>query len=346
MKLAEFWKPLDKKSVQCHLCARNCKIDDNKTGFCRVRQNLGGKLYPLNYGKLTAVGVDPIQKKPFFHFAPGSDTFSISTVGCNFLCKFCCNAELSQLWKSVEGEQWTPEKVVREAKVAGCQGVCYTYVEPTMFYEFASDCAKLATKAGLFNCWVTNGYTSSEAIKKISKNLDAAVIDFKSSGNPQAYAELSSVPDVQPIYDALLAYKKNKVFIEVTNLLVPQHGESMVDLKKLCRWMVDNLGPETPFHLIRFFPSYKLQLPSPDIKLLEKAYEIAKKEGLKYVYIGNAAGHKYESTYCPSCNKLLIERHGMMLKKNHLTKQSACPDCGTKVPIGKLNNNIKSFVRA
>jgi len=330
MHEAKFWKPED-RAVRCSLCGRKCLIADGRTGFCRVRRNVNSKLYSLNYGKLMAVAVDPIQKKPFFHFAPGSDTFSISTVGCNFQCKFCCNAQLSQLWKDVVGRDWTPEQVVAAAKEAHCEGVCYTYVEPTMFFEFAEDCAKLASKAMLYNCWVTNGYTSPEAIKEISKHLDAAVIDFKASGNPKAYAALSSVPDVQPIYDALLAYKKNKVFIEITNLLIPQHGESMVDLKKLCKWIVDNLGPDVPLHLIRFFPSYKLQLPSPDMKLMENAFEVAKREGLQYVYLGNVHGHKYESTYCPSCGILLIERKGMDVKKVNLTNDLKCPSCGTNI---------------
>ncbi|MEM7820393.1 MAG: AmmeMemoRadiSam system radical SAM enzyme [Candidatus Aenigmatarchaeota archaeon] len=332
MHVAKFWKRSG-KVVQCYLCSRKCQITEGKTGFCRVRQNIGGKLFSLNYGRLAAINIDPIQKKPFFHFAPGSNTFSISTVGCNFMCKFCCNAELSQLWKEVEGEEWTPAQVVKSAKEAGCSGLCYTYVEPTMFFEFAADCAALANKAGLYNCWVTNGYTSPEAIKAISRHLDAAVVDFKASGNPKAYAQLSSVTDVQPIYDALLAYKKNKIFIEVTNLLIPQYGESLADMRKLCRWIVDNLGPDTPLHIIRFFPSYKLQLPSPDLKLLESAYEIAYNEGLRFVYLGNIAGHKYESTYCPGCGRLLIERYGIMVKKIDLSKDFRCPACKTKIPI-------------
>ncbi len=341
MHAAKFWKT-EGKFVRCQLCARKCRIPDQGTGFCRVRQNLGGKLFSLNYGKIAAVNIDPIQKKPFFHFAPGSKTFSISTVGCNFQCKFCCNAELSQNWQTIAGREWKPEDIVKAAKKQDCAGVCYTYVEPTMFYEFAFDCAKLASKAGLYNCWVTNGYTSPETIKEISKHLDASVIDFKASGNPEAYKVLSNVPNVQPIYDALLAYKANKVFIEVTNLIVPQHGESMADMKKFCRWIVENLGPDTPLHLIRFFPSYKLQLPSPDVKLLEKAYNIARNEGLRFVYLGNVSDHNYESTYCPDCGRMLIERSGISVLRMDLTKDSKCPGCGAKIPIAGRKWSPKS----
>ena len=323
-----------KNAVKCGLCARNCVIPENQTGFCRVRKNIKGKLYSLVYGKLCSVAVDPIEKKPLYMFAPGSRTLSISTVGCNFRCKFCCNYGISQEWTSIIGQNYTPEQLIDLAKRYNVQGFSYTYVEPTVFYEFSYDTAKLARKNGFYNMFVTNGYTSPEAIKEISKYLDAAVVDFKGSGNPKFYNEFSSVPKVKPIFDALLAYKKNKVYIEITDLIVPKLGDNMEDVKKLCKWIFDNLGDKTPFHLIQFFPTHKLtDLPRTPIKTMEKAYNIAKKEGLKYVYLGNVHNHELENTYCHNCGKLLIERTILGVKNFLLKKDFKCSKCGEKIPI-------------
>ncbi len=334
MKEASFYKKLKDEKVQCFLCPRNCIIPEGKTGFCRVRKNIGGKLFSLVYGKLCAVAIDPIEKKPLNMFAPGSHTLSISTVGCNFRCSFCCNWEISQEWKDVGGEEYSPQQLIKIAKNYGVQGFSYTYVEPTIFFEFAHDTAELATKNGFYNMFVTNGFTTSDAIKEISKYLDAVVVDLKCSGNLEAYKKLSQVPKVQPIFDTLISYKENKVFIEITDLIIPKYGDNEKDIKKLCKWIVENLGPETPLHFIQFFPSYKLlNLPRTPVETMEKAYLIAKKEGLKYVYLGNVHGHKYENTYCPNCGKLLIERTIMGITNFLLRKDLKCPNCGEKIPI-------------
>lgn len=328
MKEAMFWKSSEKR---CGLCARRCLVAEGKTGFCRVRKNIKGKLYSLNYGKLCSIAVDPIEKKPFFHFASGSRSLSISTVGCNFRCAFCCNFEISQEWSEIYGQDFTPKQIVELAREQGVQGISYTYTEPTIQYEFAYDTAKLARKAELYNTFVTNGYTMPEPIKKISSFLDGAVVDFKASGNEKFYQKFSAVPKVQPIYDALLAYKESGIFVEVTDLLVPKYGENMEDVRKLCAWIANNLGPETPMHFIRFFSSYKLSLPQTDVAILEKAHSIAKEEGLKYVYLGNIS-HKYENTFCPACGTLLIERHNIFMTGS-LLKNGSCPKCGGKIPI-------------
>lgn len=330
MKEAMFYKKLKNEAVKCVLCARKCAIGREKMGLCSVRKNISGKLYSLNYGKLCSVALDPIEKKPFFHFHPGSKSLSIATIGCNFRCAFCCNWEISQE-SDIIGENYTPKQVVELALRQGAQGISYTYTEPTIFYEFAYDTAKIAKRKNLYNNFVTNGYTAPEPIKKISKYLDAAVVDFKASGNEDFYRRFSSVPDVQPIYDALLTYKKNKIFLEVTNLLVPKYGDNMNDVRNFCKWIVENLGPETPVHFIRFFSSYKLHLPQTDIRVLEKAHDIAIEEGLKYVYLGNVS-HKYENTYCPACGTMLIERHNIYLMK-FLLKDGCCPECGEKIPM-------------
>ncbi len=267
-------------------------------------------------------------------FAPGSRSLSISTVGCNFRCKFCCNYAISQEWTNVIGQQYTPEQLINLAKNYGVQGFSYTYVEPTVFYEFSYDTAKLARKNGFYNMFVTNGYTSPKAIKEISKYLDAAVVDFKGSANPKFYNEFSSVPKVEPIFDALLAYKKNKVYIEITDLIVPKLGDNMEDVKKLCKWIVDNLGDKTPFHLIQFFPTHKLtDLPRTSIKTMEKAYNIAKKQGLKYVFLGNVHNHELENTYCHNCGNLVIERTILGVKNFLLKEDFKCPKCGEEIPI-------------
>jgi pyruvate formate lyase activating enzyme len=333
MKEAMFYKQI-KNAVKCGLCARNCVIPENQLGFCRVRKNVKGKLYSLVYGKLCSVAIDPIEKKPLFQFAPASSSLSISTVGCNFKCKFCCNYNISQEWTDVVGEDYTPEQLIELAKEHGVQGFSYTYVEPTVFYEFAYDTAKIAKENGFYNMFVTNGYTSPEAIKEISKYLDAAVVDFKASANPKFYNQFSSIPKVEPIFDALLAYNKNKVYIEITDLIVPKIGDNLEDLKKLCKWIVDNLGDKTPFHLIQFFPTYKItDLPRTPVKTMEKAYETAKKEGLKYVYLGNVHGHELENTYCHNCGNLVVERTILGVSKFLLKKDLKCPKCGERIPI-------------
>lgn len=244
----------------------------------------------------------------------------------------CCNWQISQE-QEITGVSYTPEEVVKEALAHKCQGMSYTYTEPAIFAEFAYDTSKMARKKGLYNCWVTNGYTTPEAIKEVSKYLDAVVVDFKGSANPKFYKEFSQVPDVQPIFDALLAYKKNKMFLEVTDLLIPKIGDNLDDIKKLCRWVVENLGEETPMHFISFFPSYKLDLPATSTEALEKAYIIAKKQGLRYVYLGNVPGHKYESTYCPECGNLLIERKGILITRFLLKRDLKCPKCNEIIPI-------------
>jgi pyruvate formate lyase activating enzyme len=332
MKEAMFYKKL-KDAIKCETCARGCVIAEGQLGFCRVRKNIKGKLYSLTYGKICSAAIDPIEKKPLYMFAPGSHTLSISTVGCTFNCKFCCNYAISQGWNEVTGEEFTPEAVVELAKNQSCEGISYTYTEPTVQLEFAYETAKIASEKGLYNMFVTNGYTTPKAIKKISKYLNAATVDFKGSANPEFYKKFSLVPRVEPIFDALLAYKKNKVYVEITDLLIPKVGDNLDDFKKLCKWVVDNLGDETPLHILQFFPTFKmLDLPRTPLTTLEKAYDIAKKEGLKYVYLGNVS-HRKENTYCPNCGTLAIERTILGVNKFSLKKDLKCLKCGNKIPI-------------
>jgi pyruvate formate lyase activating enzyme len=335
MKEARFYKKLKNKQVKCFLCARRCLIPENQLGFCRVRKNINGTLFSLVYGKAAALDFDPIEKKPFFHFAPGSTTLSFSTLGCTFRCKFCCNWAIAIEWSEITGEDLPPKKIVEIAKKQGTQGIAYTYVEPTIFAEYAIDTAKLNKG---YNVFVTDGYATPESAKEISKHIDAAVVDFKASAKPESYKKLSQIPDVQPIFDCIETYKKNKVFLEISNLIIPSHGDKPNEIRKLCKWIHDNVGPNTPLHLIRFFPVYKMMnTKQTPIGILEKAYDIAKEEGLNYVYLGNVPGHKYESTYCPKCNELVIQRIGVRITKFLLSKDLKCK-CGEKIHLAGLNH--------
>jgi len=329
MKEAMFYEKLKDKKVHCRLCAFNCVISDGEVGRCRVRKDIDGKLYSLVYDKVSTIVVNPIEKKPLYHFFPGSSCLSLSTVGCNWRCKFCCNWEISSAGE-IEGEKKTPEEIVKMAIENGCQGLSFTFTEPTIFYELSYETAKIAHKKGLYNTWVSNGYTNKEPIRKIAPYLDAVTIDFKGSGEEKFLKEFSDVPSNKPIYEALKEYKKVGVHIEITDLIVPQIGDSMEELKKLVKWIRENLGEETPFHILKFFPTYLVRdLPMTPIETLEKAYEIAKSEGLKYVYLGNLEGEK-NNTYCPKCGKLLIVRAMMETLENKI-KKGKCPFCGKEI---------------
>ena len=330
---ALFYEKLSENKVRCNLCARRCIISEGLIGFCGVRKNIGGKLYSLNYGRLAAMNIDPIEKKPLMHFKPGSRVMSIATVGCNFACKFCLNYDLSQRRKVTES-YIPPELVVKETIREGAHGISYTYNEPTIFAEYAIEVMKLAHKSGLFNTWVTNGYMTTESLELIAKDLDAATVDFKGNANADFYKKYMLVPTPEPIFESLIEMKRRGVFIEITNLVVPvKEGSNLEDVKKLAEWIVENLGPETPFHLLRFHPDYKLlNVPPTPVEMLEKHAEAAKNEGLKYVYIGNVWGHPLENTYCPSCGYKVIERMGFYIIKIDLDN-SRCPKCGYKINI-------------
>lgn len=331
MREAMFYEKLEDKKVRCHLCAFDCLIPEGKRGTCRVKKNKNGKLYSLAYDKLSAANPDPIEKKPSYHFAPGTRTFSIATPGCNWKCKYCQNWGISQ--GEIQGEELTPKEIVQQAKLSGCEGISYTYGEPTIFYELTYDTAKLAHKENLYNTYVTNGYINPEPIKKIAPYLDQVTVDFKGSGDPEFLQEFSSVPGPDPIFRALKEYKKQGVFVEITDLIVPELGDSMERVGELVEWIINNLGEETPLHFLKFVPHYKVKdLPPTSIEILEEAYQIAVDKGMKYVYLGNV-GDRRNNTYCPECGELLIERRGMQLVKNKV-KDGRCPACGAEIPIG------------
>jgi len=333
---AMLWEK-ERNGIRCLLCARRCFIPKDKRGFCQVRINKDNKLYTLNYGKLIAVNVDPIEKKPLFHFYPGSTSLSIAAQGCNFRCQFCDNWEISQTVngeaQKTEGKDYTPEEIVKLAEKNKCKAVSYTYTEPTIFFEFAFKTAKLAHRVNMLNTFVTNGYMTDETVKKISKYLDAATVDFKASADPEFYKNFMSVPDVEPIFDSLKRMKKQRTFIEITNLIVPQLGDNVDRCRKLAERITTELGSDIPFHILQFHPSYKLlELPSTPVSTLEKCVQEARRAGLKYVYLGNVPGHTDENTYCYNCGELLIKRTGFIVENLNLVGDR-CPNCGFKINV-------------
>ena len=315
--------------VQCQLCPHMCILAEGETGKCGVRQNQGGSLQSLNWGKLVAAHLDPIEKKPLFQFSPGSLVYSIAAPGCNLKCKFCQNWSISQEF-SIPERTVAPEEVVNAALESGAQGIAYTYSEPTVFFEYAYETAKLARKNGLFNVWVSNGMLNPEPLKKISRVIDAINIDLKAFSD-RFYREVCGGTGLSPIIRSIREFYKNKVWVEVTLLLIPGLNDDKTEIREMVDWL-SRISPKIPFHISRFYPNYKMQdiVPTP-AKSLEAAYAIAKGK-LKYVYIGNFPGHASENTYCPNCGKPVVERRGFRAKAVGL-KQKKCAYCGAAVDI-------------
>ncbi len=326
-------KDLGNGWVECDLCWRRCKLPPDTYGVCGVRANIGGKLYTLVYGLLAAANLDPIEKKPLMHFHPGAKVFSIATPGCNFFCRFCQNWDISQARREkIFGRYVEPEKVVEMALEIGADGISYTYSEPTIFFEYMYDVARIAKKHGLFNTMVTNGYMTPEAIRKLGQYMDAATVDFKGNANKEFYRRYMGVPSPDPIFESLKVMKEVGWFIEITDLVVPKVGDKLEDAEKLILKIKEILGPETPMHFLRFHPDYLLRdLPPTPVETLEKHVELAKKLGMHYAYIGNVPGHPYENTYCPNCGELVVERYGFYIVAWKLTDDFRCPKCGYRL---------------
>jgi pyruvate formate lyase activating enzyme len=341
MKEATLYQKFGNKTM-CTACARYCKLSQKQIGFCGVRENIDEKLYLLVYGKVASEHVDPIEKKPVFHFMPGSKIFSFGTTGCNFACEYCCNADLSQR-KKAEGTDISPEKIVELAKKYECEGIAYTYNEPTIFIEFAHDVGVIARKENLTNIFVSNGYATLAAVKYMNDFLDSITVDLKGNAEQSFLRKYTRTLNSEPILQTLLELKnKTKTHIEITDLIVPKIGDDLKEAEKICKWIFENLGENTPLQFLRFFPNYRLMdLPMTPTKTLEKHYEVAKKVGLKYVYLGNVPGHKWENTYCPECKKMVIERLGFDITAWNLDEKNDCEFCGNHIPIiGKLSKSV------
>ncbi|MBI4448367.1 AmmeMemoRadiSam system radical SAM enzyme [Candidatus Woesearchaeota archaeon] len=329
MKEAMHYKKLKGEVVQCQLCPQFCILKDKAIGKCRARKNVEGKLYSLVYGFPCTASIDPIEKKPLFHFLPGSKAFSIGSTGCNMICIFCQNWKISQAdFEEVAHRSFSPKEVVCEAVDAGCESIAYTYAEPTIFYEYVLETAKLARKNGLRNVMVTNGFVNPEPLKELYKHIDAANVDLK--GFSEEYYQKICGARLKPVLESIKLLKKMGVWFEITNLVIPKLNDSESMIRAMCIWIKKELGDNYPLHLSRFFPMYKLtNIAATPPKTLMRAYEIAKEVGLKHVYIGNLGVGKEENTYCSKCGKALIKRRGFEILENTI-KDGKC-SCNEKI---------------
>jgi len=334
---ATLFEPLGGGKVRCTACARYCAIGPGSHGFCFVRKNVDGGLRLLSYGRASAVQVDPVEKKPLSHFHPGTRVYSIGTVGCNWRCLYCQNAEISQE-REVVGRPLPPDAAVRGAERYGCSGVTFTYNEPTIFAEYARDVIVAAHAAGLFANFVTNGYMTPEAVEYLGPHLDAVSVDFKGSGEAGFLRKYVAAKDATPIFDSAAGLAKHGTHVEVTDLIVPKVGESVEATRMLARWVRETLGPSTPFHLLRFHPDYHMmEFPETPVATLERLHAVAKSEGLEYVYLGNVWGHPLEHTYCPKCGVVAVRRYGFTIQDWNLDAKNRCRACGHPIPIvGRL----------
>jgi pyruvate formate lyase activating enzyme len=317
--------------VKCQLCPRECIISEGHRGECRVRENRGGKLYSMVYGNPCAVHVDPIEKKPFNHFLPTTLAFSIATAGCNLHCLYCQNWQISQVPpEETDNVDLPPEKVVEWALKTDCRSIAYTYSEPTVFYEYMLDSARLARPAGVRNVVITNGYLNPAPLRELCRAVDALRIDFKGF-NEEFYQEVCS-GTLSPVLEAMKTIYEEGVHLEIPILVVPTLNDDEDEIREMCRWIMDNLGPDVPVHFNRFTPMYKLQnLPSTPVETLERAREIGTEEGINYIYIGNVPGHLANNTYCAHCGKLIIGRRGFYVTAYHLV-EGKCEYCGSPIP--------------
>jgi len=328
---AMMWSPAVGKSVKCNLCAHRCVIANGKTGICGVRKNNSGTLEATTYGKVSSIGPDPIEKKPFNHFMPGTSVLSLGSVGCNLRCDFCQNWSISQEYTMKGLRTIEPEELPAMAARHGCRSISWTYNEPTIWFEYTLDSAKLAKAAGLGTSYVTNGYITEEALKEISPYLDAMNIDVKAFTD--SFYRTRSKARLQPVLDTCALAVELGIFIELTYLVIPGHNDDPAEFRKFARWVADTLGPKTPVHFSKFHPDYNLRLaPSTHIETLRLARTIAMEEGLKFVYLGNVPHCEEENTFCPKCGKIAMERFGLRLVTNK-SKNGKCAECGEDLNI-------------
>ena len=328
---AMYYERLPDQRIRCLVCPRKCVVGDTGRGYCRVRENVGGKYSTVVYGRVCTYHVDPIEKKPLFHFLPGTSAFSLATVGCNLECKFCQNWEISQEKpENVPATGMPPAKVVESAVRLKAPTIAYTYTEPTVYYEFMLDTAREGRERRLRNVMISAGYINPDPLVGLTRAMDAIKIDLKGF-TPDFYAKTCNAT-LPPVLDSIVTVKKAGTWIEIVHLVIPTLNDSDKETDAMCRWLHENVGDEVPLHFTRFYPTYKLaNLPPTSVAAVERAREIGLARGLKYVYVGNVpAKHPGESTYCPKCGKIVIERAGYTILSNRL-RYGKCPECNASV---------------
>ena len=329
---AILYEKLEDSKLRCGICQRRCTIRDGKVGWCRTRVSEGGGLYSLIYGEVSSISINPIEKKPVFHFFPGSRWLSVGSMGCNFRCPGCQNWDISH-W--LEGPMYTeyisPEELVRRAMETGCIGVSWTFNEPAIWFEYTLDSARMAREKGLFTNYVTNGFITEEALDMIAPYLDVFRVDIKGFSD-ETYLKVGHLKGFRGILDVTKRAKGHGIHVECVTNVTPGYNDSEEELRGIASWIRNDLGPETPWHVTRFYPYLELSHVQPTpLETLERGREIGKEEGLWYVYIGNVPGHKWENTYCHGCGELLIERYIFEVVKNRVN-EGRCPECGIVIP--------------
>ena len=330
-KLSPYFTSLEGGEIQCELCPRRCRVSKGRRGFCRVRENRGGKYYSLVYGNPCVIHLDPIEKESFLHVLPGTPSLTLSTAGCNLQCKFCENWEISQAFpEDVYSYDIPPEIVVKKAKEMEARSIAYTYAEPTIFYEYMLDTGFCGKKEGLLNIIHSNGFINREPLRNLCKVLDAAHIDLKGF-TETFYRELSN-GELAPVLETLKTLKEEKIHVEITNLMIPTKNDEMSVVREMCLWVKRELGADTPVHFSRFYPLHKLKrLPTTPVSTLEEARAVALSCGLEYVYIAKVPGHEGWNTFCPRCKKMIIQRTGYQIGEMQL-KKGKCGYCGKPIP--------------
>jgi len=328
---ARYYEKLDHKKIKCVLCPRECLIDDQERGYCGVRENRNGTYYTLVYSNPCSAHIDPIEKKPLFHFLPGSLAFSIATVGCNIMCKFCQNWQISQVRpEQIKTYTMTPETIARIARERNSASIAYTYTEPVIFAEYMYDCAVEGRKKNVKSVMISNGYIKKEPMKDLCKVLDAVKIDLKAY-TEKFYKDLCA-GELKPVLDTLVLLKTEGMWTEIVYLIIPTLNDKEKELKDMCKWIYRELGPDVPIHFSRFYPQYMIKnLPPTPLKTLETARNIALEEGLNYAYIGNISPHEGENTYCHKCGKPVIKRMGYTIVDSQI-KNGQCSFCKSKIP--------------
>jgi pyruvate formate lyase activating enzyme len=326
------YQKIEDTAVKCSLCSHRCTIRDGKHGICGVRINREGTLFAATYGKISAEAVDPIEKKPLFHFLPGTTSYSLGGVGCNFHCKHCQNWHISAA--TIENgimRDLAPDEGVERALMQGCASISWTYNEPTIWHEYALDMGKRARESGLGTVYVTNGYITEEALRELSPMLNAFRVDLKAFSD-SFYREVCGA-HLQPVLDATVLAKELGMHIETVTLVIPGLNDSMEEMESIIRWVLEHLGPDTPMHFTRFHPDYRmLDRKSTPVETLERIYERARHLGIRFPYLGNVFGHEYENTFCPVCGSLLVERTAYTLRFRELEGKK-CAECGESIPF-------------